>query len=374
MNLAIAAALLLTILYGITSAAYFLLRKSGNQKSNLALSGLFFFFSVSLFNVLLGHAGFYNHRPDRWFLPLWFTLSLGPFLFYHVKIVLYPSYSPRLSDLKHALVPLAQAGFYLWAGFRSESYKEWVWLHVFAPWYKSLEAGLFLLSIFGYLFLAFRYVKYRRATLRKHGLAWEMRKVEHLEMLCKVLLVLAAGNAFYLTADFLAYQVLQVSFFNVEAYAWLGDLSFAAMLGWLVYYGYRSSWSHTLRTWLSHTPKVELTEETRKLFQQKLETCMETEQLYRDPDFRPVYLGRCVGLDASTTRAYVRSIFQTGFGTWVKGYRLREAHRRLQDPKYKNHSVWSIGYAAGFPSRSTFWFSYRKAYGEGPKLRIAKEL
>lgn len=367
MDLAISAVLVLVLFYGLLSAAYFLLRKSGNQKANLALSGLFFLFSISLFNVFLSHIGFYSQHPERWFLPFWYTLSLGPLLFYHVKFVIYPNYSPRFSDLKHALVPVAQAVFYGWVGFRSQAYKEWVWLEIVAPWYKSLEAGLFLLSFFGYLFLAFRYVKYKRATLRKRGFAWELEKVQRLETLCKVLLILAIGNAFYLTADFLAYQVFQVSFFNVQGYAWLGDLSFAAMLGWLVYYGYSSAWSHTLRTWLSSSLEVSLDEEAQAAFRKKLEDCMNREQIYRDPDFRPVHLARRMGMDARTVRAYVRAIFKQGFSAWVRGYRLREAQARLSDRRYQSHSIWSIGYGAGFPSRKAFLRSFLSAYGKKPR-------
>lgn len=56
----------------------------------------------------------------------------------------------------------------------------------------------------------------------------------------------------------------------------------------------------------------------------------------------------------------------TNFHEYVASWRLEEARRRLADPNDDIHTIEAIAIASGFSSRSTFYSSFRRAFGTTP--------
>ena len=71
------------------------------------------------------------------------------------------------------------------------------------PLYNIIEGGLFIITFFGYLLMAYRYIKYKQGILkRKGGLHWEIKKVDWVRKVLKMLFLLGCLNTTYVVVNF----------------------------------------------------------------------------------------------------------------------------------------------------------------------------
>ncbi|MCB0644030.1 MAG: helix-turn-helix domain-containing protein [Phaeodactylibacter sp.] len=357
-DLIVAGLIALGIFLGLTVGLLFLLRKRGNKKSNLCFGILSLVFAIALANTLLLHLGLFHLYPALQYIPLWYTLAFGPCLFYAVKFQLYPSYEMRWSDSKHFILPLLQGLFYWIVWFQAIETKMWVTEAIVFPFYKTLEGVLFVLSFFSYLALSYRYAKYKEATLKKRGFDWERQKVRWLKRVLRVLFLLAGLNTFYIVADFVAYQFLNLDLFGIKAYAYMTDLSFAAMLYWLAWAGL----NYEMRGWYRVRKSAGI-KQLAELLDQK----MEEEKIFRDPELNLEHLAKTLQVEVPELEAHIQEQHQSSFDRFLDSYRIREIQARMQNPHYRNYSTASLGYAAGFTSKQHFQKSFEKTLGQRPQ-------
>lgn len=196
-------------------------------------------YALALSRVILMHTGWMEAHPTAFFLPLWYTLSFGVLLFYAVKMRLYPRYRMRWTDLKHFILPLLQAAFFCFIFFKSSTYKTELLMSFIPNYYKPIEGAFFILLFFSYIMMAFRYVKFHQAVLRKRGNEEGAQDLENLRQMIKVFFVLGGINTSYILSDFFAWQFLGLNLYTVKGFASLNDLSFAAMGWWLAWFAWR---------------------------------------------------------------------------------------------------------------------------------------
>jgi AraC-like DNA-binding protein len=55
------------------------------------------------------------------------------------------------------------------------------------------------------------------------------------------------------------------------------------------------------------------------------------------------------------------------FFSFINGYRIEEAKRMFNSPKYNDKNIIEIAYLSGFTSKSHFNLSFKKATGLTPK-------
>ena len=215
-----------------------------SQQSKWCFSGLMLVFAAALLKVSLVREGWMLQHPVAYFFPIWYTLSFGVLLFYAVKTRLYPAYRLRGSDIKHFILPALQAFFFIGIYFLVARSVKLNLLQDFIPtYYKPVEGAFFIVLFFSYLALAFRYIKYKQAVLRKRGFEQGAQRLERLRRMVKVLFFLGGINTSYILSDFFAWQFLGLNLYTVKGFASLNDLSFAAMglwLGWFAWCEYRS--------------------------------------------------------------------------------------------------------------------------------------
>lgn len=224
-----AACVLLGLFLGILIA----LRQSGTPLTKRLFSFLLLAFSLTLLNNFLAYWGVFNRHPRYYFLPIYFSLSLGPLLFFYVKSQLYPAMQLRRNDSKHFIMPIVQLVIFLMIGFRSLAFKSNIRQHFFSPVYGSFEDALYLVTFFMYCYFAYRFIKHEIAHLQAHRnrryrliLGWQKRMV-------KVLFMLFFVNAAYIITDYVSYRYFDINLNNKALFSAYGELSFAAMLFWL---------------------------------------------------------------------------------------------------------------------------------------------
>jgi AraC-like DNA-binding protein len=58
--------------------------------------------------------------------------------------------------------------------------------------------------------------------------------------------------------------------------------------------------------------------------------------------------------------------FKQNFYTFINGYRVEDAKRKLADPHYRDHTILSIAFGSGFNSKTTFNEMFKKLTGKTP--------
>ena len=101
-------------------------------------------------------------------------------------------------------------------------------------------------------------------------------------------------------------------------------------------------------------PLHRLSPELINQLKQKIETIMQSDQLYRDPDLNWERLAQAVAIDTKTLKYIFKHEFRQSFWAWITAYRLQEAKKRLANPKYSRFEPSTIGLEVGFSSRKQF--------------------
>jgi len=364
-DIVVAVLMFVGVLVGLIQGLIFLFRRIGNKKSNLFYAALLLAFALSLLNVILIGKGVQEYYPNLRFLPIRFTLALGPFFFYFVKFSLFPSYELRRTDVKHFLLPIWQISFYLLVGFRSVEFKSQLGETFMQPFYRDFEQVLFLITFWTYLFLAYRYIRYRLALLRRRGYPWQIQKMMWLRRVVRITVLLIAGYSFYFLSDFVGYHFFRLNLHHTSWFTYTGDLFFTATVLWLSYAGFRVAFQDYQ---LSKSQKSQLPPPV----QVKLH--IEKEKAYLDPEFRPAHLKYRFGLSPKTSQAAVQKAFGQSFHTVINQFRIEEAKQRLAHLRFQQHNALNIGLDAGFHSKKEFARIFRKTTGLSPKAYRQGEL
>jgi len=364
-DIIIAVLMSLGVLAGMVLGVIFVFRRIGNQKSNLFFAALLFAFGLSLLNIIFIGKGLQEYYPKLRFLPIRFTLALGPFFFYFVKFSLFPSYELRRTDIKHFLLPIWQLSFYLIVGFRSVEFKSQLGETFMQPFYRDFEQVLFLITFWMYLFLAYRYIRYRLALLRRRGHPWQIQKMMWLRRVVRITVLLIAGYSFYFLTDFVGYHFFRLNLHHTSWFTYTGDLFFTGIVLWLSYAGFRIAF---LVYRLSPSPKSQLP----PAVQVKLH--VEKERAFLDPEFRRSHLKYRFGLSPKVSQAALQKAFGQSFWETVQHLRLEEAKQRLLHARFQQHNALNIGLEVGFPSKKAFAQAFKKTTGLSPQAFRQNEL
>lgn len=101
-------------------------------------------------------------------------------------------------------------------------------------------------------------------------------------------------------------------------------------------------------------------------YYQKLERMMRQQHRYRDPALNRDIVATELGISSGYLSQILRAQAGTNFSDYVNNYRIQEVKNMLIDPEFGNYSLLSIGYEAGFNSKSTYYATFKKSTGLTP--------
>ena len=127
------------------------LRKKGIKQTNVLLGLLLILYSLTLLNALMAMTGVYSAYQNLYFLPLVFTLSIGPLFYLFVKSRVHASFRISKKDIIHFILPSSQFLFYLFISVQSAENKSRVWRTIIEPYVQYIEEVLVLTSCIGYV-------------------------------------------------------------------------------------------------------------------------------------------------------------------------------------------------------------------------------
>jgi len=93
---------------------------------------------------------------------------------------------------------------------------------------------------------------------------------------------------------------------------------------------------------------------------------LEDEKLYQETELTLQQLGDKLGLQTYIVSQAINEVLKKNFYDLVNNYRVEEAKRLLLDPKNVNYTVLSVGFEAGFNSKTTFNTVFKKFTGLTP--------
>lgn len=93
---------------------------------------------------------------------------------------------------------------------------------------------------------------------------------------------------------------------------------------------------------------------------------MQNERLYRETELTLQNLADAIGFHPYQVSQAINERMNKNFYELVNGCRVEEAKRLLLDPRNKNYTILSIGFEAGFNSKTTFNTIFKKFTGLTP--------
>ena len=100
---------------------------------------------------------------------------------------------------------------------------------------------------------------------------------------------------------------------------------------------------------------------------------MEKDKLYQEPELTLQVLAEKLGYQAYQVSQAINEGFSKSFYQLVNGYRVEEAKRLLGDERNRNYTLLSVGFEAGFNSKTTFNTVFKKFTGLTPTEYRAKQ-
>jgi AraC-like DNA-binding protein len=93
---------------------------------------------------------------------------------------------------------------------------------------------------------------------------------------------------------------------------------------------------------------------------------MESEKLYQETELTLLDLANKLELPSYQVSQAINEGLDKSFYDVINGYRVEEAKRLLADPKNLNYTILSVGFEAGFNSKTTFNTVFKKFTGLTP--------
>ena len=112
--------------------------------------------------------------------------------------------------------------------------------------------------------------------------------------------------------------------------------------------------------------KTTLSQDKINHITQKIVALMEQEKLYQETELTLQQLADKLQTPTYQVSQAINEGLKKNFYDLINGYRVEDAKRLLQDPKSINYTILSIGFDAGFNSKTTFNTVFKKFTGVTP--------
>jgi AraC-like DNA-binding protein len=99
---------------------------------------------------------------------------------------------------------------------------------------------------------------------------------------------------------------------------------------------------------------------------QKIKTVMEEEKLYQEPELTLQHIADKLQFPTYQVSQAINDGLRKSFYDLINGYRVDEAKLLLLNPKNRNYTILSVGFEAGFNSKTTFNTVFKKFTGLTP--------
>lgn len=347
------------ILFGMTLATILFFKSDCRKLTNRLLSVLLIVAGLFLIQKLLLLVGFSNQFWSLYVLPLNFILSIPPLIYFYIKFKLRPEEYLQKKDLLHFFIPSIQAGIYVVIGCSSLAFKTEVWENGFLTWLYLIEDVLLPLSIAYYGYAAFQLLKAAEFN-------WSIPIKPWLFHLLKVLLAILTVHLLFMLYGYLSPIHIEAIYY-LHFFLLLSFLLFTTIKAWDQYFPERIYQLNPI--YASPTQLAEANFE-HTWFETKTEFLFEKEQIFLNPDLNLALLCKAYGLSKRSLSEYTQSVMGKNINELINHYRIQYVLKCLEEGQHVQYNILSIGYSAGFASKSTFYRVFKNMTGRTPSEYI----
>ncbi|MEN0002611.1 MAG: helix-turn-helix transcriptional regulator [Bacteroidota bacterium] len=338
------------ILFGMAIGTALFFKREGRKVTNRLLATALVIAASCLISKLVVLVGLAEQFWALYVLPFNLTLSIPLLLYFYFKFKLNPGLSFKKQDIWHFVIPSIQALIYGVIGCSSVAFKTEIWRNGFLIQLYSVEDILLPLFIGCYGYASFRLLKISATD-------WGLAVRIWLQNLLRVLVVLLSIHLLFML-------IWRLKIGEHESMIYLNYLSLLSLLFFTTikaleqYFPQRiyagSTFHHSIPRGVDHSSANEawFREQTQRLF--------ERENIFLNPDLNVAILCKAYGITERQLSEYTQKAFDKNVNELINHYRIQHVLSCLQEGQHTQYNILSIGYSAGFPSKSTFYRVFKK--------------
>lgn len=370
-----------------------LLRKAiqTENKSNYWLSLFIFLCSLFIAPWMLGFAGWYDNQPYRdfmFYMPFQHLFFIGPLIYFYTQSLLNPSFRLTKNNFLHLLPgilylvysiviwvydQLILQDYYFYADGMDKDFEEW---------YQKLG----LLSMIIYFILSIRYYNvYKKLMFQVVSYADSVlfKWIRNYLIAFLVMLLLP-----------ILFEIIGYFYPEMKSYqgSWWFYLFFSIVMYYIAITGYSNPTNATIPFKVSLFDKnpillldsntsdevesvIDIAHETFEetnspeiaLWKSKIETLIQGEKLYQNPELTLTDLAKKLETNASVISKTINQGFQMNFNDCINNYRIEAVKNSFANGEHKKSTLLGIAYDCGFNSKATFNRAFKKNTGTTPK-------
>lgn len=335
-----------------------------DQQARRLLGILLILAALTLFNDMLNTSGLTNRMPWLYFLPIYFSLSIGPLLYLFTKSKLgkLNLYGP---DAWHLLVPAIQFLIYLAIGFQSTAVKSAAWNTPAFKCYLTAESILFPLFLIGYAWAAQRLIK----SQAQAETFWSKDIRHWLHQFIYGILILAGLEFLYLLIEFLSHQW-------DWGFSWaiiLHSLILSSMLLWVALNGFKLYLPSLIHPSIPPHDGSDSTNEAQQALADRIEQLMQTEHVYLNPALDLRLLAHFAGTSPKSCSQAINGILGQNFNNYINHYRIKAFKTRINAGAHQKLTLTAVAYECGFDSKATFNRVFKQVTAMTPSQYIQQQ-
>lgn len=335
------------------------LKKDGNKRTNNILGGLLILHSLTLLNSLLSLTGITSTYQNLYFLPLTFSLWIGPLYYFFIRTKINPGMEINLRELKHFIIPFIQFSFYLVISFKTVEEKSWIWRNLISTHVQYLEESL---VIFLGLYYLFHSLKIINQTIT--NTIYVKSTVKWLKRFTYTLLILLSINSFYEILDWILWGKYGFNLFNYDWLSFPLKISYGAISFVIGYNSILYNNQHLI------IPQIVKDINTEKI-EEEIITLINDEKIFLNPDLNLEVFSKIVGYHRNTI-SKVLNQNGIGFVKTINELRLRKFLSLCEKGELEDKTILGLAMESGFNSKSSFNRIFKEYYNDSPSNYIHK--
>ncbi|MFK7951491.1 MAG: helix-turn-helix domain-containing protein [Ekhidna sp.] len=332
-----------------------MIRKKGVKLTNRLLGLLLILFALTTLNSMMAGTGILYQNKQLYFLPLTYSLSIGPLFYFFIQSKIQPSFRLKKADIIHFVIPAIQFLFYSSVGFRSVEYKGMIWERVVYPYVQYIEEGL-LISLGLYYLIKVLLLLQNKIPEQ----FWKKPVYIWLKRFTKAFLLILIIHSFYEISSWIATEIFDYNIFNN---IWLvlplkiADASLSLLIGINAFI-------------YQHQSLIIPTSKSQNIgTQEKINAVLIFQKAYLDPELNLETFSKQTGLHKNDISKFFGDQGDTFRGK-INAMRVSEFIEKADSGKYNHLSLLGLAFESGFNSKASFNRIFKEMKGETPSSFI----
>lgn len=304
--------------------------------------------------------GLSAYIPHWSWLPMQFSLALGPLIYFYVLKITRPEYKVRWKDLLHFSPLLPELG--VWIIEVSESTRTGAATYDTRA-FQQLNPVLQLLafvSVVIYLYLAHRQIErfYRRLKFNnasdryRHELRWLHNLLKVFALLWLLWIPFTAADYFYYHYQLSIHAYYPLYLLLGATTIWMGAVAFL-----------RQEAGVPVEALSFLKPPLPAEIKQRGTW---LKRAVKNGGYYQDPELTLNSLAEKLGLGPHELSRIINTVLKKSFSDFISEYRVADVVQKMQDPAFDHITLLGIAFESGFNSKTTFNRTFKQITGKSP--------